>query len=64
MAPYVAEVHLVVLDLFDIWGFVGCVDLVLVLVVQLTIQTLRIEKQTTCQRLTSERFESVASAEG
>lgn len=40
-APYVAEVLLVHLDLSDIGGVVGCVDLVLLLVVQLTIQTLR-----------------------
>lgn len=40
-APYVAEVVLVHLDLSDIGGVIGCVDLVLLLVVQLTIQTLR-----------------------
>lgn len=37
---YVAEVLLVHLDLFDVGGVVGCVDLVLLLVVQLTIQAL------------------------
>lgn len=37
---YIAEVCLVHLDLFDIRGIVGCVDLVLLLVVQLAIQTL------------------------
>lgn len=38
---YITEVLLVHLDLFDIRGVVGCVDLVLVLVVGLTIQALR-----------------------
>ena len=41
MAPYIAEVVLVHLDLLDIRGVVGCVDLVLCLVVVLPIQTLR-----------------------
>lgn len=40
MGPYVAEVLLVHLDLFNIRGVVGCVDLVLLLVVVLPIQTL------------------------
>lgn len=38
---YITEVVLVHLDLFDIRGVVGCVDLVLVLMVVLAIQTLR-----------------------
>lgn len=40
IAPYIAEVGLVHLDLFDIRGVVGRVDLVLLLVVILPIQTL------------------------
>lgn len=40
MASYVAEVFLVHLDLFDIRGVVGCVDLVLLFMVLLPIQTL------------------------
>ncbi len=40
MAPYIAEVFLVHLDLSDIGGVVGCVDLVLLLMVGLPIQTL------------------------
>lgn len=38
--PYFAEVLLVHLDLSDIRGVVGCMDLVLLLVVHLPIQTL------------------------
>lgn len=41
VAPYVTEVVLVHLDLFDIGGVVGCVDLVLVLMVVLAIQALQ-----------------------
>lgn len=44
LVPYVAEVGLVHLDLFDIGGVVGCVDLVLVFVVVLSVQTLRKER--------------------
>lgn len=41
VVAYVAEVLLVHLELFEVRGVVGCVDLVLLLVVSLTIQTLR-----------------------
>lgn len=41
MIPYLTEVLLVHLDLFDIRGVVGCVDLVLFLMVLFTIETLR-----------------------
>lgn len=41
MGPYVAEVFLVHLDLFDVRGVIGCVDFVLLLVIVLPIQTLR-----------------------
>lgn len=37
---YIAEVLLVHLELFEVRCVVGCVDLVLLLVVSLTIQTL------------------------
>ncbi len=40
LGPYVAEVFLVHLDLLDFRGVVGCVDLVLLLVVSLPVQTL------------------------
>lgn len=40
IGPYIAEVFLVHLDLSDIRGVVGCVDLVLLFVVSLPIQTL------------------------
>lgn len=40
MVSYIAEVFLVHLDLSDIRGVVGCVDLVLLLMVELPIQTL------------------------
>lgn len=40
MILYITEVLLVHLDLSDIRGVVGCVDLVLLLMVDLTIQTL------------------------
>ena len=39
--PYVTEVLLVHLDLLDLRGVVGCVDLALLLLVGLTVQTLR-----------------------
>lgn len=46
--PYVTEVLLVHLDLFNIRSVIGCVDLVLLLVVSLTIQTLE-EQETHAQ---------------
>lgn len=49
MFPYVAEVILVHLDLFDVRSVVGCVDLVLGFVVQLTIQALRKSMKHQCK---------------
>lgn len=44
--PYVAEVLLIHLDLSDVGGVVGGVDLVLLLVVVLAVQALREGKET------------------
>lgn len=47
--PYITEVFLIHLDLSDIRGVVGCVDLVLLFVVSLPIQTLgRRRKEKIC----------------
>lgn len=45
MCPYVAEVFLVHLDLFDFRSVIGGVDFVLLFVVILPIQTLRKRKK-------------------
>lgn len=44
--PYVTQVFLVHLDLFDVGGVIGRVDFVLLLVIVLAIQALRKEKKT------------------
>lgn len=56
--PYVTEVLLVHLDLFNIRSVIGCVDLVLLLVVSLTIQTLE-EHETHTQHCFMQHLTSI-----